>query len=358
MKSGLKTQHFASDNYAGICPEAWDYMTQANSGHAPAYGDDDWTAMAADRIRELFAADCEVFFVFNGTAGNALALASMCQSYHAVICHRLAHIETDECGAPAFFSGGVQLITGSGPEGKLTPEMITDLAGRRSDLHFSKPQVVSLTQATEAGTLYSLPEVRMLCETARQHGLKVHMDGARFANAIAALGCKPHDISVACGVDVLCFGGTKNGTGVGDAIIFFNTGLAKDFEYRCKQAGQLSSKMRFLAAPWVGMLENDRWLKNGGHANHCAMLLEARLRAIAGVRILFPRQANSVYVHMDERAFQALAGLGWRFYIFPEAGGARFMCSWDTEIEQVERFADDIADILSSISTDRVATDE
>ncbi|MBE0583506.1 MAG: threonine aldolase, partial [Desulfofustis sp.] len=188
MQSGPKTQHFASDNYAGICPEAWNYMAQANSGHAPAYGDDDWTAMAADRIRELFAADCEVFFVFNGTAGNALALASMCQPYHAVICHRLAHIETDECGAPGFFSGGVQLITGSGEEGKLTPEMITDLIGRRDDLHFSKPHVVSLTQATEAGTLYSLPELRMLCESARQHRLKVHMDGARFANAVEALG--------------------------------------------------------------------------------------------------------------------------------------------------------------------------
>lgn len=357
MASGSKTQHFASDNYAGICPQAWDMMEQANRGHAPAYGDDEWTALAAERIRETFATDCEVFFVFNGTAGNGLALAALCQSYHGVICHQLAHIETDECGAPGFFSGGVQLIAADGVEGKLTPGIVAEIVARRDDLHFSKPHVVSLTQATEAGTLYSVQEVQLLCDTAGQNNLKVHMDGARFANAVAALGCKPRDLTVDCGVDVLCLGGTKNGMAVGDAIIFFNRDLAREFEWRCKQAGQLASKMRFLTAPWITMLEQDRWLKNAGHANNCAELLERRLRKIAGVTILFPRQVNCLYVSMEDWAFQALAARGWRFYIFPEAGGARFMCSWDTEKEQVERFADDIEEILSTGSCQRTTLD-
>lgn len=349
MTAAPKTEHFASDNYAGVCPQAWNLMEQANCGHVSAYGDDDWTTRAADRIRELFDADCEVFFVFNGTAGNALALASMCRSYHAVICHRLAHIDTDECGAPGFFSGGLQLLPASGADGKLTPDLISEIVSRRDDLHFSKPRVVSLTQATEAGTLYSVEEVRTLCERARQCDLNIHMDGARFANAVAALDCKPKELTVDCGIDVLCFGGTKNGLAVGDAIIFFNTELAREFEYRCKQAGQLASKMRFLAAPWLGLLENDTWLDNARHANGCAGLLEARLQNIPGIRIIFPRQVNSIYVDMASRAFEALSARGWKYYMFPEAGGARFMCSWDTKKEQVELFADDIVDILSTM---------
>src|ERR1051326_3482790 len=224
-------------------------MAQANHGHAPAYGEDAWTARAADMIRELFETDCEVFFAFNGTAANSLSLAALCQSYHSVLCHEFAHIETDECGAPEFFSNGTKLLPLKGRFGKLQPDAIRAAVERRSDLHYPKPRVVSLTQSTELGTLYTPEELGAIGAMARSLNLTVHMDGARFANAVAALDLKPKDITWKVGVDVLCFGGTKLGLAVGDAIVFFRKDLAIEFEYRCKQAGQLASKMRFLAAP-------------------------------------------------------------------------------------------------------------
>jgi len=257
------TQHFASDNYAGICPEALAALVEANtSGHEPAYGDDSWTARVCDRIRDLFQTDCEVFFVFNGTAANSLALASLCQSYHSVICHELAHIETDECGGPEFFSGGSKLLTAKGENGKLTPDAIEELVTKRADIHYPKPKVVALTQATEVGTVYTVEEVRAIAAIAKRRHLKVHMDGARFANAVATLNVHPSEITWRAGVDVLCFGGTKNGLPVGEAVVFFDKALAADFAYRLKQAGQLASKMRFISAPWLGLLDNDVWLRN------------------------------------------------------------------------------------------------
>lgn len=243
---------FASDNNAGICPAALHALLEANSGHAPAYGDDDWTRRASDRMRALFETDCDVYFVFNGTAANSLALAALCQSYHSVICHELAHVETDECGGPEFFSNGSKLLLGRGPQGKLTPEAIEALVTQRRDIHYPKPKVVSITQATEVGTVYSVGELRALSETAKRHELRLHMDGARFANAVAALGVAPADITWRAGIDVLCFGGTKNGLPVGEAVVFFDRKMAEDFAYRCKQAGQLASKMRFIAAPGWG----------------------------------------------------------------------------------------------------------
>ena len=229
-------QQFASDNYAGICPEAWAAMDAANSGHAPAYGEDAWTQAAADAFRALFATDCEVFFAFNGTAANSMTLAALCQSYHSVICAESAHVETDECGAPEFFSNGSKLLVAPSPDGKLTPAAIREIAGKRSDIHYPKPRVVTITQPTETGQVYSQDEVREISAVCRELGLRLHMDGARFANACAHLGCEPADITWKAGVDVLCFGGTKNGMAVGEAILFFDHGLAEDFDYRCKQA--------------------------------------------------------------------------------------------------------------------------
>ncbi len=269
-----KSQQFASDNYSGICPEAWAAMEQANHGHQRAYGDDEWTHRAADGFRNLFETDCEVFFAFNGTAANSLALSSLCQSYHSVICSETAHVETDECGAPEFFSNGSKLLTARTENGKLTPESIREIALKRQDIHYPKPRVVTLTQATEVGSVYTPDEIRAISATCKELGLNLHMDGARFSNACAFLGCSPADLTWKAGVDVLCFGGTKNGMAVGEAILFFNRTLAEDFDYRCKQAGQLASKMRFLSAPWVGLLENDAWLKHARHANHCAQIAE------------------------------------------------------------------------------------
>ena len=335
-------QQFASDNYSGICPEAMEYLQRANTGHDCPYGDDQWTARAATGFRELFETDCEVFFVFNGTAANSLAMATMCRSYHSIICAETGHIETDECGAPEFFSPGAKILLGKSDDGKLTPETIDGIVLKRTDIHYPKPRIVSLTQATELGTVYSRDELLAIRDRADRHNLRIHMDGARFANAVATLGVKPREISWDCGVDVLCFGGTKNGMGMGEAIIFFNRQLAQDFGYHCKQAGQLASKMRFIAAPWVGMLETGAWLRNAEHANACAARMEERLREIPGIRIMFPRQANSVFVEMPPAWLEELRARGWRFYTFIGVGGARFMCSWDTTEARIDQLVADL----------------
>lgn len=339
-------RQFASDNYAGVAPEAQAAMLEANLGHAPGYGDDRWTTEAADRLRTLFEADCDVYFAFNGTAANSLALASLTQSYHSVLCHETAHVETDECGAPEFFSNGTKVLTMPGPGGKVTPAGIRHLVERRSDIHYPKPRVVSITQATEQGTVYSLEEVRAVGAAARALGLRVHMDGARFANAVAALGCTPAEVTWRAGVDVLCFGGTKNGMAVGEAVIFFDRALSAEFDYRCKQAGQLASKMRFLAAPWVGMLRDGAWLRRASHANAMAALLHDRLRALPGVEVLRPPQANSLFVGLPPGLGDALRGRGWRFYDFIAGAGSRLMCAWDTAPEDVEALAADLEALL------------
>lgn len=343
-----RPRHFASDNYAGVCPEAWQALEAANRDHASGYGDDPWTTRASDLIREVFETDCEVFFVFGGTAANSLSLASMCQSYHSIICHQVAHVETDECGAPEFFSNGTKLLLASGEHGKLTPEAIDGLVRRRSDVHYPKPRAVSLTQATEVGTVYTPDEVMAVSSACRRHNLHMHMDGARFANAVASLGVAPKAVTWQAGVDVLCFGGTKNGAPVGDAVVFFNHALAREFDYRRKQAGQLASKMRFLSAPWVGMLERDAWLRRASHANAMAEALADALRSIPGVSLLFPRQANAVFVELPVHTIRELRARGWKFYTFIGDRGCRLMCAWDTTPEDVQALAGDIAELLRS----------
>ncbi|WP_395397866.1 low specificity L-threonine aldolase [Novosphingobium sp. BL-8A] len=334
-------QQFASDNYAGICPEALAAMMEANAGSAVAYGDDEWTLRAANSFRRLFDADGEVFFVFNGTAANSLALASLCQSYHSVICSSSAHVETDECGAPEFFSNGSKLLVAQSEDGKLTPEAIRALAASRSDIHFPKPRVVTITQPTETGQVYSIDEVKAISAVCRELGLKLHMDGARFAHACATLGCTPAEISWQAGVDVLCFGGTKNGMAVGEAIIYFDRALAADFDYRCKQAGQLASKMRFLSAPWIGLIESGAWLRNAEHGNACARRLADLVGDLPGLSFKFPVQANSVFLEAPAEVLEALRERGWRFYTFI-GGSARFMFAWDCDLARVEELARDI----------------
>ena len=339
-----KAQQFASDNYAGICPEAWAAMAEANRDSAPAYGEDGWTERASNAFRSLFDTDCEVFFAFNGTAANSLALAALCQSYHSVICAASAHVETDECGAPEFFSNGSKLLVAASEDGKLTPDAIRSLATSRSDIHFPKSRVVTITQPTETARVYTVEEIRAIAAVCRELGLKLHMDGARFAHACANLGCDPADITWRAGVDVLCFGGTKNGMAVGEAILFFDPALAQDFDYRCKQAGQLASKMRFLAAPWVGMLESGAWLRNAIHANAVAMLLADRIGDLPGVDIVFPVEANALFLRAPDPLLQGLRDRGWRFYTFI-GGAARFMFAWDADLAIVETLAADIIDL-------------
>jgi threonine aldolase len=334
-------RHFASDNYAGICPEAFAALTKANHGHAKSYGNDAWTEKAANLIRDIFETRCEVFFVFNGTAANSLSLASLCQSYDSILCHDAAHIETAECGAPEFFSNGSKVLLLTGENGKIDPRSIGSAVNKRTDIHYPKPRVLSLTQATEMGTLYSLDELKILSETAHRFDLRVHMDGARFANAVAALNVAPQEITWKSGVDVLCFGGTKNGMPVGEAVVFFNLELAKDFDRRCKQAGQLASKMRFLSAPWVGMLQDGAWLRHATHANKMAEKLEQGLRAM-NVEIVYPRQTNTVFARIKESVIAGLRQNGWQFYTHVSQGDCRLMCSWDTTEKDVDDFLADV----------------
>ena len=337
------SQQFASDNNAGMCPEALEALVRANAeGHAPGYGSDTWTEQATARMRELFETDCAVFFVFNGTAANALALAQLCKPYDAVIAHAISHIEEDEAGASGFYSGGAKVVTADTPLAKLTPEVVDTLATKGRGVHHVKARVLSLTQATELGTVYSQDEVAALVGAARRHDFKVHMDGARFANAVATLGCTPAEASWRAGVDVLCFGGVKNGLAVGEAVLIFDPVLAQEFEWRVKQAGHLNSKMRLVTAPWLALLKDELWLRNARHANAMAQRLAAHLGKVAGVRLMFPVQANAVFAEIPAPVQERLRARGWWFYTFLGETGCRLMCAWDMTADRVDRFAQDL----------------
>src|SRR6059036_2664593 len=292
---------FASDNTAAICPEAWAALEEANTDAAASYGDDWWTARVCERVREIFETDCDVYFVFNGTAANALALAQLCQSFHSIVCHEYSHLQTDECGAPEFLTKGSKLLLVGGASGKIDIAQAETVVARQNELHSQEPRVVSIAQATEFGTIYAGNEIAAIAEFARAREMFFHLDGARFANAIASLNCAPKAITWEIGVDVLYFGGTKNGAPVGDLVIFFDKKISREFDYRAKQAGQLGSKMRFLAAPWLGLLTGDAWLRNAQHANDAARRLAERLRKGARIESVFPVEANAVFVLMDKR---------------------------------------------------------
>lgn len=336
-------QQFLSDNNAGMCPAALAAMVAENArGHAVGYGDDEATKEAERAIADLFETDCDVFFVFNGTSANALAIAQMCQPYHAVIAHGFSHVEWDETNAPGFFAGGASLLTVDTPAAKMTLAAAEAKATQFQGVHHVKVHALTLTQSTELGTVYTLDELAAFGELARRHKLKFHMDGARFANAIASLNTMPAEMSWRRGVDVLSFGGVKNGLAVGECLIFFDRELAKDFAWRRKQAGQLNSKMRFMTAPWRALLEDDVWLKNARHANAMGLRLANGLAAIKGVELMHPVEANGVFVHLPADLQQRLRDKGWKFYTFVPPTGCRLMCAWDTTTETVDTFLGDV----------------
>jgi len=333
---------FASDNVAPICPEAWAALQEANENYAPSYGEDNWTARVCGRVREIFETDCDVYFVFTGTAANALSLAQLCKPFHSVICHQHSHMQTDECGAPEFFTGGSRLLLVGGADGKIDIAQVEAVLARQNEFHSHKPGAISIAQVTEFGTVYTRDEIAAIGDVARTHQLVLHMDGARFANAIASLDCALKSITWEAGVDVLCFGGTKNGAAVGELLIFFDKKISREFDYRAKQAGQLGSKMRFLAAPWLGLLTGDIWLRNAQHANRAASVLASRLRKEAAIGSVFPVEANAVFVPMDERLASGLHARGWRFYKFIEPDVYRLMCSWSTTEEEISSLLVDV----------------
>jgi len=340
---------FASDNTAGICPEAWAALAAANTGRVESYGADAWSTELNRCFGKLFGTECEVHLVFNGTAANALAVAQLCRSHQSIICHQQAHVDTDECGAPEFFTGGSKIVALAGAHAKLWPADIAPVLRRERGVHFQKPGALSLTQSTEWSTVYTPGEVRALAALAHANGMAVHMDGARFANAAAALaerGFTPADCTWRAGVDVLCFGGTKNGLSSSVAVVFFNRALGRDFAYRVKQAGQLDSKMRFAAAQWVALLGDGTWLRNGANANARARQLATTIRTLPTLRLIMEPEANGVFVQMPPRVATALAARGWHFYDFTGEHGYRLMCAWDTTEQDVEAFLADLRTVV------------
>jgi threonine aldolase len=345
METGAAHHQFASDNTAAICPEALAALREANVGAAPSYGEDRWTAQICERVRDLFETDCDVYLVFNGTAANALALAQLCQSFHSVVCHEHAHIWIDECGAPEFFTKGSRLLVVGGRDGKIDIGQAEAIVSEQHELHSHKPRAISITQSTELGTVYRPDEIAAIAEFARRRNMSVHMDGARFANAVASLRCAPKEITWQAGVDVLCFGGTKNGVAAGELVVFFNKEVSREFDYRAKQAGQLASKMRFLAAPWLGLLNGDVWLRNAQHGNRAAKQLADQLKREAKIDILFPVESNAVFLRMREQMVTDLHARGWYFYKYIEPDVYRLMCAWSVTEEDIVRFVKDVKDL-------------
>ena len=339
---------FASDNASGIHPEVLEAIVAVNHGHAFGYGHDDYTRSVETRLAETFAAD-SVFLVFNGSGANVVGLRAVCRPWEAVICAATAHLNVDEGGAPEAV-GGLKLLNTPTPEGKLTPELVEPLIGRIGDEHAVQPRVLSITQASELGTIYSPEELSTLAALAHEHGMLLHMDGARLANAAAALGVGLAEASTALGADLISFGGTKNGLLAGEAIVVVRPELNEPLVYLRKQSLQLASKMRFLAAQFDALLTDSLWLRNARHANAMAARLADAVSALPGLRITRPVQANAVFAIIPPAATQALQDR-FDFYTWDETTGeVRWMCSWDTTEEDVEAFAEAVRESLLPVS--------
>ena len=336
---------FRSDNVAGAATEVVDALVLAARGTATSYGADDWTARLTAQLAALFETEVAVFPVATGTAANSLALAAMTPSYGAVYCHEEAHINVDECGAPELFTGGAKLVGLKGEAGKLAPATLDSaLAGAGIGVvHRVQPAALSLSQATEAGTIYRPDEVAALADMAHRAGLAVHMDGARFANAVARLGCTPAELTWKAGVDALSLGGTKGGCLAAEAVVIFNPALAEDLGFLRKRGGHLLSKMRFVSAQLEAWLAGGLWLRLARHANGMADRLSAGLAALPGAEIAFPVEANEVFVRLPESAIAALEAAGFRFHRW-EGSLLRLVTAFDTPGWAVDAFVKTVAD--------------
>jgi threonine aldolase len=330
---------FASDNNAGVHPEVLKALTAVNQGHVVGYGDDSYTDSAVRLFKRHFGDDIAVFFVFNGTAANCLGLKALTNSYHAIICAEAAHIHVDECGAPEKFTG-CKLIPIPTKEGKLTVEAVRAAYHGIGVEHHVQPKVIAITQSTEVGTVYKEDEVRQLARFAHEHGMYLHMDGARIANAAASLGLNLRQATRDLGVDVLTFGATKNGGMGAEAVVFFDAKLAADFKFYRKQGMQLASKMRYLSAQFEALLKDGLWLRNAQHANRMAQLLKRELSKIPQVKVAYKVEANGVFVKIPRRAIAKLQKR-YFFYMWDDAQSmVRWMCSWDTTEADVKQFVE------------------
>ncbi|HEX4786446.1 MAG TPA: low specificity L-threonine aldolase [Candidatus Sulfotelmatobacter sp.] len=339
------TRNFASDNNAGVHPEVLEAIARANQGHVVAYGDDPFTRSAIAKFEEHFGAGIGVFFTFNGTGANVLSLQSLNRSYHAVLCSEFAHIYTDECGAPEKHTG-CKLIPLPHKNGKITLESVRHAYHGIGDQHHVQARVISITQSTEMGTVYRADEIEALARFAHEHEMFLHVDGARIANAAASLGQTLRQTTRDLGVDVLSFGGTKNGIMGGEAVVFFSPKLSADFLFLRKQGMQLASKMRFIAAQFEALLSNDLWRRSAEHANRMARLLEAELRRIPQVKIVWKVEANGVFAQIPRAAIQKIKDRYFFYEWIEEECIVRWMCSFDTTEEDVKDFAEVVAEAV------------
>lgn len=335
---------FASDNYSGIHPEVFEAIQLANSHHQISYGDDIFTHEAVQLFEKEFG-NVSVLFAFNGTGANVICLKCCTLPFQAVICSDLAHIHVDECGAPTQ-SIGCSLLPVSTTDGKLTPELIQPLLSRIGNVHHTQPKVISISQSTEVGTIYSIDELKALCRFAHDNNMYVHLDGARISNAVAALGITLKEATVDCGIDIMSFGGTKNGLMMGEAVLVFNDELKANAPYFQKQSAQLFSKNRFIAAQFKALLSNDLWLRMATHANKMAQILSTEIQQLPGVKITRKVQANAVFAIIPQKAIEPLQAK-YPFYIWDEETlELRWMCSFDTTEEDIENFVCTLRDLL------------
>jgi threonine aldolase len=343
--SAARERGFASDNYAGVLPEVLEAIAAANVGHAVSYGGDEWTGRVEALFRAHFGDEARTALVFNGTGANVVGLQALCRPFEACVCASTSHLNVDECGAPERVAG-LKLLPVDTPDGKLTPALVEPRLVRFGDEHAVQPRVVSITQSSELGTLYTLDEIRALADQAHAHGMLLHVDGARLANAAAALGVSLRAVTTDVGVDAVSFGGTKNGLLLGEAVVFLRAGLGEEVAYLRKQSMQLASKMRFIAAQFEALLSGDLWLRTASHANAMAGLLATAVGGIDGVTLTQKVEANAVFAVLPPGVAEALQER-WRFYVWNETTGeVRWMCSWDTTREDVEAFAADIAETV------------
>lgn len=328
---------FGSDNHSGISPEVIEAIAMANSEHALAYGDDEYTQRLEALVKATFGPQARVYLVFNGTGANVLCIDAMCRSHEAVVCAETAHINVDECGAPQRVVG-CRLLTVDTPDGKLTPALVrTRLHGFGFE-HHSQPKAISISQPTEPGTLYSREEIKALADLAHEHGMYLHVDGARLANAAVALGCSFKELTTDLGVDALSFGGTKNGLLMGESCVLLNPGLNVDMKYRRKQMTQLASKMRFMAAQFICYLESGIWRRNAEHSNAMAQLLLREVEKVEGVKVMYPVQVNSLFAQLPTDVWHRLQER-YFFYDWDEAADVvRWMCSFDTTEDDIRAF--------------------
>ena len=329
---------FSSDNVTSACPEVMDALIAANSGIAGSYGDDEWSSALKSKLSEVFETDVEVFLAVTGTASNALALSALAPVFGKIYCHELSHINTDECGAPELFTGGAKLIPMRSSNGRIKANELAETIRGSGNVHVTQPSVVSITQSCETGTVYQLDEIQAISKIARAHKMSIHMDGARFANALAFLGISPAEMTWKSGVDVLTLGGTKNGCVAAEAIVFFKPKMVGNFPYLHKRSGQLLSKMRFISSQLEAYVTDDLWIRNARHANLMAKKLSEGLNSFSNIELAYPTQSNEVFVHLPRELIDYLNNAGYDINEEELDGKAvRFVTAWNSELKDVDR---------------------